>query len=1311
MANIVGTNNKDTLTGSNGKDTITALDDDDLLDGRGGNDWLVGGAGHDSLLGGDGKDTLSGGEGNDFLTGGEAADLLDGGAGNDHFLYAAVSDSFANKVDTIVGFESGASHLNGDKIDITALAGSGIAWNEASTVANGAWYQTVAGGVKLMVDVTGDAVADLEVFVQGAVSLRQSDIRGVLNTAPTALNDANAGDAVIESGSSGGDPTASGNVLANDTDADGDAIVVTNPGTLLGTYGSLVLGADGSWTYTLDDARPITGALKEGQSVAEYFAYSVWDGLLTSNATLTIDITGSNDPAVVTGETSGIAVEALSDTYGVNPTGQLYSVDVDGTNNVFQEVFSASSDSGLGYYVVFSGGFWQYAVDNENPIVQGLVDGESLSDSFTAYTQDGTAQPISIEIHGRNDAPQIVTSFFGPAYEDTPYVFGAVSGNPITIVDVDTDELTVTLTAGNGVFALNGIAGLTFIGGGPVSESMTFAGSPDAINAAFEGMTLTVSVPDFTGGPIPFDISVSDGVTSNAVHFDFGAIAVNDAPAGVDRSVTSFDASPFTFSLNDFLLTDLADAAGNWSSPNALAGVLITTLPTAGTLTNGGDPVAQGQVVSLADLSAGNLQFIPGLDADGDAYASFTFQVQDDGGTAYGGIDLDPTPNLMTINVVSANDAPAVSPGVAALDPDFGNGGIVTTLIGNGSNATSVVLQPDGKTVVAGIGLDDSYHEAFALARYNVDGSLDPTFDGDGLVSTLVGPSLPGAASYAYSLAMQADGKIVVVGTHDSALAIARYNADGSLDASFDGDGKIVGVGGAYSFGYSVAVQPDGKILAAGSSDSDFVIVRYNDDGSLDSDFGTAGKTTIDIAAGSFDVAYSMALQSDGKIVLAGSASEYQSYDVALARLNGDGSLDSAFGNGGILTTDLGNADFARSIAIQPDGRIVVAGHSSILDSSTQPKFVLEGTVPGAFAVIRYNEDGSLDTTFDGDGKLTTSFGHGADAALGVVLQADGKIIAAGTSLNGEGYSYDFGLARYNVDGSLDTTFDADGKLTIVRDASYDTGHAIAIAPDGAVIVAGHTSDITVYDAFELARIELANAIPGQVVTENSFFEYAIAPDYFYDPDAGTVLAYSASLGNGDPLPTWLSFDGATRTFSGTPRDGDSGAFEIQVTATDPGGLSASDNFSLTVASANPVVGSGGDDVLLGTSGNDILVGGGGDDTLTGDAGADVFKWSDGDQGTGSVAVDVITDFDPTPSPGTDALDLRDLLVGENAGNLGEYLDFGFPDGNTTIDVNSAGLGGDVDQQIVLTGADLTGLGDESAIISNLLAAGKLITD
>ena len=442
-----------------------------------------------------------------------------------------------------------------------------------------------------------------------------------------------------------------------------------------------------------------------------------------------------------------------------------------------------------------------------------------------------------------------------------------------------------------------------------------------------------------------------------------------------------------------------------------------------------------------------------------------------------------------------------------SLDTSFDGDGKVTTPIAFSDYAYSVVLQSDGKIVVAG----DSYNGSnwdFAVVRYNTSGSLDTSFNGSGKATSDFGSS----NDYGYGVALQADGKIVAAGymwtgsTYD--IALARYNTNGSLDTSFDGDGKVVTpIGSGNDYSRSIVLQSDGKIVVAGysysGSNCDFAVVRYNANGSLDTSFDADGCVTTSFAFSSSEYGYGVAVQSDGKIVLAGYSWNGSNYDFALVRYNAGGSLDTTFDGDGLGTTDFASSsDYGYCMALQPDGKILVAGYSN-----------------GDFALARYNTNGSLDTTFDGDGKVTTPIGSSTDCAYSVILQADGKIVAAGYSWNGS--NYDFAVARYNSNGSLDTTFDGDGKLTTPLGSADDYAQSVALQADGKIVVAGYSYNGSNND-FAVARYNANGSLDTSFNgSGKATLDFGSSNDYGYgvavQADGKVVVAgYSNVSGNYD---------------------------------------------------------------------------------------------------------------------------------------------------------------------------------------------------
>jgi len=415
------------------------------------------------------------------------------------------------------------------------------------------------------------------------------------------------------------------------------------------------------------------------------------------------------------------------------------------------------------------------------------------------------------------------------------------------------------------------------------------------------------------------------------------------------------------------------------------------------------------------------------------------------------------------------------------LDPTFGTGGMVTTDLNHSTDiANAVAVQTDGKLIVVGQTYknNDFSGEDFVVTRYNTDGTLDTTFGSGGRVRT----DFPGLAAVPSAVVIQADGKIVVAGgafplfTFAGNFQVVRYNSNGSLDRSFGNGGIVTTTFPEGSYAFDVALQPDGKIIAAGTvfvdfnpgemSDTDFALARYNSDGSLDTTFGNGGMVTTDFF-GNEDDAFSILIQPDGKIVAVGSANDPATfYDFAAARYLSNGTIDTTFGVAGKVSTDFGDQNFdrARSAALQADGKIVAAGFAISQNGGVQN-----------FAVARYTSNGVLDTTFSRDGKTQIDFGNCCQSATKVLLQSDGKIITVGGS-NGESSEDDFLLARLNSRGSLDATFGVGGEVRTSFGDLNGGANGATLQSDGKIVAVGFQATFSnQWSNFALARYLDAN--------------------------------------------------------------------------------------------------------------------------------------------------------------------------------------------------------------------------------------------
>ena len=372
-----------------------------------------------------------------------------------------------------------------------------------------------------------------------------------------------------------------------------------------------------------------------------------------------------------------------------------------------------------------------------------------------------------------------------------------------------------------------------------------------------------------------------------------------------------------------------------------------------------------------------------------------------------------------------------------------GSGMLDSTFDGDGlvttpsGEANAVAIQSDGKIVVAGQTNGD-----FLLARYNSDGSLDASFDADGIVTTDFGEDV-----IAFGIAIQSDGKVVAAGSTlgsigDAKIVVARYNADGSLDLGFGANGKVVtDVGAGDDWVTSVEIQADGKIVIVGSKnvssvDDDILLARYNTDGSLDTTFGSGGVVIMPVPGGNdIDYLFSIAFQSDGKIVVGGGTSNATDVDMVALRYNGDGSLDSSFNGDGIAVVENVGGGY---VAIQPDGKILLASRGN------------------GVTVARYDEFGALDPSFGVNGIVETAVGGTEFSVQSIALQTNNKIVLAGFYPAGVSDDKDFAVARLNSNGSPDGSFDTDGIITTDFGSNQDDfGLSVAIQADGKIVVAG----------------------------------------------------------------------------------------------------------------------------------------------------------------------------------------------------------------------------------------------------------------
>ena len=478
----------------------------------------------------------------------------------------------------------------------------------------------------------------------------------------------------------------------------------------------------------------------------------------------------------------------------------------------------------------------------------------------------------------------------------------------------------------------------------------------------------------------------------------------------------------------------------------------------------------------LSEVSAGNL------------YAAGVMSVN--------GVVSNPNEDLTFKTYVRAAESDGT------LDPSFGTGGVVTTLLSPSAGPGAAVRQPDGKIVVVGT---RAVPHDIVVARYLTNGSLDPTFGTGGIREVDFGPNNIDSAN---AVALQPDGKIVVAGRTQNPngapgnTAVLRLHPNGADDNTFSGNSRAqinvaasppafpstnsVANMGRDDLAEAVVVQPDGKILLAGSLDaggqSQMYVLRLNAGGGIDTSFGASGarKHTVGASAAAKD----LVLQPDGKMVVVGFFASGVGDDFTLVRLTASGALDPSWDGDGTVATAVGSShDNAYAAALDPSTGTIVVGGSSY--ASGAPRF----------ALVRYRSDGTLDPSFGAGGKVVSAVGSAA-TVFAVARQANGKIVVVGEALTGP--TYDFAVARYTADGALDPSFGTGGIVTKAIAGSNDHGRAVIVQPDNRIIAVG-PYDYGGNSAFALLRYWRSSNNPPSVtvggVADGATYELGAVPN------------------------------------------------------------------------------------------------------------------------------------------------------------------------------------------------------------------------
>ena len=465
--------------------------------------------------------------------------------------------------------------------------------------------------------------------------------------------------------------------------------------------------------------------------------------------------------------------------------------------------------------------------------------------------------------------------------------------------------------------------------------------------------------------------------------------------------------------------------------------------------------------------------------------------------------------------------------GAVAVTTDFafGTNGVVQTDIASyETTAQDMAIQGDGKIVVVGYAYAPSNPANFTVTRYNSNGSLDTSFDSDGIVTGHFRITGSYTASYGRTLAIQTDGKIVVAGDSyvfennqgTTDFGVARLNPDGSFDNSFDGDGRVnfSAATTQHDQAYQVAVQPGGKIVVCGNvgnGSNTFApaVARLDPNGSLDTTFFEDG--VVDYVNDIYGSPSALYIQSDGKInVVTDIVSPSPDALTIFLRYNADGSPDTTFGIGGRRST--GALGRVNSIGFQPDGKIILGSQF--------------------FTVVRLNSDYSLDTSFGNNGGATVSFGQYFNWMNDLAVQPDGKIVVVGYTNTEAGFNVacDFTLARFNADGTLDTTFDLDGKIVASVGSRIERAEAVRVLPNGKILMVGKAGETSVVGKATLMRfmgdINTAD-FDGDTKTDVSVFRPSTGAWYLSQSESG-FSAVNWGLGSDKLVPGDYTGDGRT---------------------------------------------------------------------------------------------------------------------------------------------------------------------------------------
>ncbi|USE36988.1 VCBS domain-containing protein [Endozoicomonas sp. SCSIO W0465] len=943
----------------------------------------------------------------------------------------------------------------------------------------------------------------------GSLSVRVTASDGVASTDATfTLAVGNVNDPAVIAGvdtgalseDSGATLTASGTLTISDPDS-GEAQFAA--GSYSGLYGTVALDASGNWTYSADNSQSAIQSLGDGDTLGDTVIIQSVDG---TNHTLTLTVTGSNDGAVISGTDSGSISEDSGSTLTVS--GALSVSDVDAG----EARFTAGTVNGsYGDLTVDTNGNWSYSADNSQPAIQALGNGDTLTDTLTVSSLDGTTHTVTITVNGGNDGPVLDIGLLNQnASQDSGFSY-QVPGNSFSDQDGDTLSYSATLADGSALPAW-----LAFDAG-----TRTFSGTPGNSDV----------------GSLSVRVTASDGVASTDATFTLAVGNVNDPAvmAGVDTGALSEDSAATltasgTLTISDPDSGEAQFAAGSYSG---LYGTVALD--------------ASGNWTYSADNSQSAIQSL----GDGDTLGE-TVIIQ----------SVDGTNHTLTLTVTGSNDGAVIS-GTDSGSISEDSGGTLTV-----SGALSISDVDSGEAQFTAGTVNGSYGDLILDANgnwsYSADNSqpaIQALGNGDTLTDTLTVSSLDGTAHTV---------TITVNGSNDGpVLDIGLLNQNASQDSGFsyqvpansfsDQDGDAL----SYS-----ATLADGSALPAWLAFDAGTRTFSGTPGN--SDVGSLSvRVTASDGVASSDATFTLAVGNvNDPAVIAGVDTGALSEDSA-ATLTASGTLtindpdsgEAQFAAGsysglyGTVALDAsGNWTYSANNsqpAIQSLGDGDTLGDTVIIQSVDGTNHTLTLTVTGSNdgAVISGTDSGSISE--DSGGTLTVS------GALSISDVDSGEARFTAGTVNG---SYG------------DLTLDANGNWSYSADNSQP---AIQALGDGDTLTdtltvssldgTAHTVTITVNGGNDGPVLDIG--LLNQNASQDSGFSYQVPANSFSDQD-GDALSYSATLTDGSALPAWLAFDAGTRTFSGTPGNSDVGSLSVRVTASD--GVASTDaTFTLAVGNVN----------------------------------------------------------------------------------------------------------------------------------------------